>query len=389
MLSGTYRFPPMESVVYGRPFAEAAKEQVEQSGATSVFLLASGTLARETDMVGQLREALGNRFAGMHARIGAHTPRHDVVDAANAARAAGADLLLTLGGGSVTDAAKMVAFCLGNGVTEPGELDHYRAEISADGKISRPEVKPPAIRSVAIPTTLSAGEYTASAGCTDTTRQVKESFGHPLMMPVHVLLDPRATLHMPEWLFLSTGIRAVDHAVEDICSPQCQPISEGASCHALKLLGRGLPGAKADPLDLEARLDCQLGAWMSMVGSQTGVPKGASHGIGHVLGGTAHVPHGYTSCVMLPHVLRFNHPVNAERQDLVSAALGRPGEPAAEAVAGLIAALGLPQRLRDVGVQPEQLDRIAELSMHDRWIHTNPRKIDGPPVVRELLDAAW
>src|SRR5881398_3590800 len=115
MLSGAYRFPPMESVVYGRLFAEAAKEQVDRSGANAVFLLASGTLNRETDMVQQLRNALGNRLAGVHARIGAHTPRTDVVDAANAARAAGADLLLTLGGGSVTDAAKMVAFCLGNG----------------------------------------------------------------------------------------------------------------------------------------------------------------------------------------------------------------------------------------------------------------------------------
>ena len=389
MLSGVYRFPPMESVVYGRPFAEAVKEQVEQSGATAVFLLASGTLARETGLVDQIREALGNRLAGVHARIGAHTPRTDVVNAANAARAAGADLLLTLGGGSVTDAAKMVAFCLGNGVTDPAQLDDYRARVSADGKIVRPETRPPAVRTVTIPTTLSAGEYTASAGCTDTARNVKESFGHPLMMPESVILDPRVTVHTPEWLFLSTGIRAIDHAVEDICSPQCQPISEGASCHALKLLGRGLLGVKADPLDLEARLDCQLGAWMSMVGSQTGVPKGASHGIGHVLGGTAHVPHGYTSCVMLPHVLRFNHPVNAERQALVSAALGRPGDPAAEVVFGLIAALGLPQRLRDVDVREEQLDRIAELSMHDRWIHTNPRKIDGPPVIRELLDAAW
>ena len=143
----------------------------------------------------------------------------------------------------------------------------------ADGKIARPEVKPPAVRTVTIPTTLSAGEYTASAGCTDTARHVKESFGHPLMMPKNVILDPRATVHTPEWLLLSTGIRAVDHAVEDICSPQCQPISEGASYHALKLLGRGLLGVKADPLDLEARLDCQLGAWMSMVGSQTGVPR--------------------------------------------------------------------------------------------------------------------
>ena len=389
MLSGVYRFPPMECVIYGRPFAEAVKEQVEQSGATAVFLLASGTLARETGLVGQIRDALGNRLAGVHARIGAHTPRTDVVEAANAARAAGADLLLTLGGGSVTDAAKMVAFCLGNGITNPAQLDDYRARVSAEGKIARPEAKPPSVRTVTIPTTLSAGEYTASAGCTDTLRNVKESFGHPLMMPKNVILDPRATLHTPEWLLLSTGIRAVDHAVEDICSPQGQPISEGASYHALKLLGRGLLGVKADPLDLEARLDCQLGAWMSMVGSQTGVPKGASHGIGHVLGGTAHVPHGYTSCVMLPHVLRFNAAVNPDRQALVSEALGRPGQPASDVVGGLIVSLGLPTRLRDVGVKPEQLDRIAELSMHDRWIHTNPRKIEGPPVVRELLDAAW
>src|SRR5437773_7538081 len=139
MLSGVYRFPRLETVMYGRPFAEAVKEQVEQSGATAVFLLASGTLARETGLVDQIREALGNRLAGVHARIGAHTPRTDVVDAANAARAAGADLLLTLGGGSVTDAAKMVAFCLGNDVSAPVELDNHRAIVGADGKIVRPQ----------------------------------------------------------------------------------------------------------------------------------------------------------------------------------------------------------------------------------------------------------
>ena len=74
-----------------------------------------------------------------------------------------------------------------------------------------------------------AGEYTASAGCTNTVRQVKESYGHPLMMPKTVVLDPRASVHTPEWLFLSTGIRAVDHAVEDICSPQCQRWTLNAS----------------------------------------------------------------------------------------------------------------------------------------------------------------
>jgi maleylacetate reductase len=389
MLSGVYRFPAMDSVVFGKPFVEALAREVDRAEARAVFVLASGTLARETDTVDRLRAMLGNRLAGVCAKIGAHTPRTDVVAAANAAREAGADLIVTLGGGSVTDAAKMVALCLGNGVTDPAQLDGYRAQIAADGTARRPEVAPPSVRSIAIPTTLSAGEYTASAGCTDTARHVKESYGHPLMMPRTVILDPDVSVHTPEWLFLSTGIRAVDHAVEDICSVNGQPIAEGASYHALRLLASGLPAVKADGANLEARLDCQIGAWMSMVGSQTGVSKGASHGIGHVLGGTAGVPHGYTSCVMLPHVLRFNHPVNAGKQARVSEALGRPATAAAEVVAELIAGLGLPTRLRDVGIKPEQLDHIAEGSMHDRWIHTNPRKIDGPSVVRTLLDAAW
>jgi maleylacetate reductase len=386
---GIHRYPPMERVIYGMPLADALAQEVERIGVNAVYVLASGTLSRQTDVIDRVRSVLGNRFAGVCARIGAHTPRIDVVAAANAAREARADALLTVGGGSVTDAAKMVGLCLGNDVTEPGQLDAFRARIHRDGRSERPPVNPPGLRSIAVPTTLSAGEFTSSAGCTDTVRQAKESYTHALMMPRSVILDPATTVHTPEWLFLSTGIRAVDHAVEDICSVNAQPLSDGTSIHALRLLGRGLRAVKADPGDVAARLDCQLGAWMSIMGSQNGVTKGASHGIGHVLGGTAGVPHGYTSCVMLPPVLRFNGQVNAERQAWVSEAFGRPGENAADVVAELVASLGLPGRLRDVGVKQTQLDRIAEESMHDRWVHTNPRKIDGPQTVRALLDAAW
>ncbi len=389
MLSGVYRFPQMESVVFGKPFAEALAQEVDRVDARAVFVLASGTLSRETDFLERLRQMLGNRFAGFCAKIGAHTPRTDVVAAANSARESGADLIVTLGGGSVTDAAKMVGLCLGNDVTAPEQLDAYRARIASDGTVERPAVKSPGVRMIAIPTTLSAGEFSAGAGCTDTERHVKESFSHPQMIPRTVILDPAASVPTPEWLFLSTGIRAVDHAAEGICSVNGQPISEGAALHALRLLAKGLPAVKADPTNLEARLDCQIGAWMSMVGSQTGVTVGASHGIGHVLGGTGDVPHGYTSCIMLPHVLRFNHKVNADKQALIGQALGHPEEPAADAVGALIAGLGLPTRLRDVGVKEDQLDLIAENSMHDRCIHTNPRKIDGPAVIRTLLDAAW
>lgn len=389
MIRGIHRFPPMERVSFGIKLDEALAEELAQTGVNAVYVLASGTLARETGVVETVKQVLGHRLAGLCTRIGAHTPRPDVVAAANAARAAKADALLTVGGGSVTDAAKMVGLCLGNDVTAPEQLDALKTRTSASGETIRPAVNPPPVRSIAIPTTLSAGEFTAMAGCTDPVRQVKELYGDPLCMPRTVILDPAATIHTPEWLFLSTGIRAVDHAVEDICAINSQPFSDGTSLHALRLLARGLPAVKAAPDDLEARLDCQVGAWMSITGSQNGVAKGASHGIGHVLGGTADVPHGYTSCIMLPHVLRYNAPVNAARQAWVSEALGRSGMAAADAVAALIAGLGLPGRLRDVGVRQDQLELIAEAAMHDRWVHTNPRKIDGPATVRALLDAAW
>jgi maleylacetate reductase len=112
MLSGAYRFPQMESVVFGKPFTEALAQEVDRLDARAVFVLASGTLARETDLIERLRQMLGNRFAGLCAKIGAHTPRTDVVAAANMAREASADLIVTIGGGSVTDAAKMVGLCL-------------------------------------------------------------------------------------------------------------------------------------------------------------------------------------------------------------------------------------------------------------------------------------
>ena len=389
MLNGIHRFTEMEQVVYGRPFAAAAAAEVERLGARAVYVMVGGTLSRETDVLTQLRDALGNRLAGICSKMGAHTPRADVVAAANAAREAKADLIVTVGGGSVTDGAKVVELCLGNGVTTVEELGAFAAKTAPDGSGHRPPTKAPSVRGVTVPTTLSAGEFSAFAGCTDTERMVKESYLHPQLIPRTVILDPAVTVHTPEWLFLSTGIRAVDHATEALCSTASAPYADASAMHALRLLGRGLRGVKANPGDLDARLDCQTGAWLSMAGVGAGVPMGASHGIGHVLGGTAGVPHGYTSCIMLPHVLRFNESVNAERQAWVSEALGQPGGRAGDVVGALIAGLGLPTRLRDVGVKEEQFDRIAAQSMHDRWLPTNPRKIDGPATVKTLLEQAW
>ena len=126
MVRGTHRYPPMERVIYGIPLAEVLDEEANRLDARAVYVIASGTLNRETDVVDSVRRVLGNRFAGICAKIGSHTPRIDVVAAANEARAASADLLLTVGGGSVTDAAKMVGLCLGNNVTAPDQLTRDR-----------------------------------------------------------------------------------------------------------------------------------------------------------------------------------------------------------------------------------------------------------------------
>ena len=115
---------------------------------------------------------------------------------------------------------------------------------------------------------------------------------------------------------------------------------------------------------------------------------GASHAIGHILGGTCDVPHGYTSCVMLPHVLRYNQPVNAARQALVSEALGHPGEDASDVVGDFIGGLGMPRTLAEVNVSPDLFELIAKNSMHDRWLHTNPRPIEGPADVVKILEMA-
>lgn len=388
-LSGIFSYAPIDRVVYGMPFAEAARIEAERLAASRVFVLASGTLARETNRMAELEAVLGGRYAGLYAEFRPHVQRDDVIAATAAARDAKADLILTLGGGTPTDGAKMVALCLANDVTEIDQIDGLRTVSNPDGSKVQPDLKTPLVRCVFIPTTLSGGEFSSGAGSTDPRAKVKQSFRHPLLAPHAVILDPEITLPTPEWLWLSTGIRAVDHAVEDICSIDAQPYVDGTSTHALRLLGRGLPRCKEAGDDLEARLDCQIGAWLSMAGVAAGVSKGASHAIGHMLGGTADVPHGYTSCVMLPNVLRWNREINGDQQALVSEALGRPGEDAADVVAELIAGLGLPGRLRDVGVTKDQFQEIADASMHDRWIPTNPRPIDEPAQVIEILEMAW
>jgi maleylacetate reductase len=342
--------------------------------------MVSGTLNRETDEIEKIRTALGARCVATFDAMPPHTPREAVIAASEQARAANADLIVTVGGGSITDGAKAVQLCLANHVNTVEAVDTIRAN-----KGVVPPLIAPSVRQISVPTTIAGGEFSAIAGVTNEATKVKEMLRHELVMPRAVILDPAITVHTPQWLFLSTGIRAVDHCVEGLCSREAHPYADAQAQKGLAMLAQALPRVKADANDLDARMDCQIGTWLSMGPLSAGIPMGASHGIGYVLGAVYNVPHGYTSCVMLPSVMRWNKQDNADRQAMVSAAMGHPGEDAGDVLDWFIRALGMPRSLQDVRIGPEHFDRIAEQAMGTPWIPRNPRKIDGPAQVREIL----
>ncbi len=390
MLNGIHGHQDIERVVYGKPAGAAVLAEAERLGAKRVFITTTKSVAQTALLAGIVRE-LGDRYAGVYAGITAHSPRACVIEGAQLARAAKADLIVSVGGGSAIDATKVMLIALWQNATAIDDLDSYKAGKPRAGAAPPSEaIAPPAgaIRMIAVPTTLSAAEFNAYAGISDPRRGVKESFGHPLVVPRVIVLDPAATLHTPMELMLSTGLKAVDHAVERLCSQQANPFAIGTATEALKLLSAALPAHKARPDDLETRMNLQFGMWLSIGAGTSGVGVGASHGIGHVLGAACHVPHGHTSCVMLPSVLRWNLPANEARQKRVSEAFGKPGTPAADLVAGLVKTLGLPGSLTEVGVGRDRFREIGEKSMHDRAVLNNPRPITTPEQVMEILELA-
>lgn len=387
-LKSELSFTATERVTMGHPAADIVIDQADKMGVRQVFILASATLRAKTDDVEKLEKALGDKHAGTWSGIAPHAPRSDILKAANAARKAGADCIVTIGGGSVTDAGKIIPLLIKHNVQTIEDFEPLRTYVDGDGNVIAPVRIGPDIPVIAIPTTLSGGEFNALSGATDEATQHKQGYEHRAMAPVMVVLDPAVTVHTPEWLWLSTGVRSVDHAVETLGSYRSNDFADGMAANALLLLVEGLTRVKSDPSDLEGRLKCQIGAWQSMIPIVGGVPMGASHAIGHILGGTCNVPHGYTSCVMSPYVLAWNAEYDDSRQKRIAECLGDTEKSAAVALDEFISGLGMPRTLRDVGVTEDQFQKIAEYTMLDIWGRTNARPIQTPNDILEILRRA-
>ncbi|MGI9048016.1 MAG: iron-containing alcohol dehydrogenase [Rubrobacteraceae bacterium] len=322
MKNGTHTFLPTERVHFGVGSLKKIEEEARSYG--RAFVVASRTLYEETDLIRRVEELLGGKHAGTFIDMSQHTPGSAVERAAAESR--DADLLVGVGGGSVIDGTKAVA----------GELG-YPAQI-------------------AVPTTLSGAEWAHRVGVTDEAAGKKGGFADARAVPPVVVLDPEATVSTPEKLWLSTGIRALDHAVEGFLFGDAHPITDVTGLEGASRLMRDLPCSRRDPENIPLRLELQIAAWLAYFGPLN-TPMGLSHGLGRRIGASYNVPHGVTSCITLaPTLARTKGNVPEERWAELGRALG--GEPD-EAVAALVGELGLPNSLQEVGVPREDLEDIA------------------------------
>jgi len=360
----TYNFLPLERVIHGSGSVHQLPAEAERLGGQHAIIITGRSLANKTPLVTKLEGLLGPRHAATFSGIQQHVPESGIVAATRLADGVNADLLVSLGGGSPVDAAKSVARALaGAGV----EL----------------------IPHIALPTTLSAAEFSHMAGYTDEEAQAKIGFVDPLVTPRVVILDPALTVYTPAWLWSASGIRALDHAVETLYSPGGHPVNDVLALEAISELFTYLPQANTAPDDLETKYRCQLAAWMSFFGPAS-VKYGLSHRLGRIIGATFGVSHGITSAITLPHVMRYKAEAEASRLAPMAYRLNLvDGEvpayqaslKAADAVAKLVKQLNLPNRLRDVGVPEDALEIIAAKAAEQLG--------EDPDGVLRVARAAW
>ena len=322
MRSGTHTFLPTERVHFGIGSLEKIRDEAKSSD--RAFVITGCSLYEKSDLIRRVEAILAEKHAGTFVGMSEHTPGSAVERAAEEAR--GSDLLLSVGGGSVIDGTKAVARVLG-----------YPTQIS-------------------VPTTLSGAEWAHRVGVTDEASGRKGGFADPRAVPPVVILDPEATLFTPDKLWLPTGIRALDHAVEGFLYGGEHPVTDVTGLEGARRLMRNLPRSKQDPEDVEVRLELQIAGWLAYFGPAN-TPMGLSHALGRRIGASYGVPHGYTSCITLAPSLRVaRYRVQEHRWGKLEEALG---EDTAERISALVRALDLPSRLRDVGVPEEDLDDIA------------------------------
>jgi alcohol dehydrogenase class IV len=337
-VSGVFTYSNPIVIHWGSGSVAQLGPELVRFGVSRVALVTTRSLLAEDHLLGEVRKALGDVEAPVTAVISQHSPVVQIEELVERAAEAEVDGLVSFGGGSPIDAAKIVSVMLAD---RRGLLDR-------------------ALMHVAIPTTLSVAELGLGAGYTDENGD-KAGARDPRLQADCVIYDAHLTLATPLALWLTTGIRAVDHAVEGYMATGLHPFSDVMALEALRRLFVSLPKAKASPANLDVRTENQLASWFAYT-----LPAQSASGLSHLMGkqiGARHgIPHGVTSCLLLPHVMRYMARKTPQRMQLLCEAMDWGARPlgAADRVQGLIASLGLPQHIAAYKVGEPEVRRAAD-----------------------------
>ncbi len=396
LLQGEFNPAVPTRIVFGQGKIDSLKDEVEYLGGKRVLVLSGRSVAEKTNSVRQVTDALGEMSAGVYSGLTQRAPLSSAVEAANMAVANGADSLVGVGGSTISDASRMIAVLMAEGITTAEQLRQLGQE---QDMMLAPDLEGKALPlQVSIPTTLSAGEFNMGAGnVLDDQAGHKIRVRHSRLYADLIVLDPVMTEGTPDWLWLSTGVKAMDHCIERLYCSGNQPAIDAPVLASAEILFNHLPRSRESDGDSQARLQCLVAAWMSMMGAQN-VSSGLSHAIGHIIGVRYSVGHGYTSCVTQPYVMEYNRPVSAQKQALLARSAGldtrgmsdeAAAEAAARAVDDFILGLGMPHRIRELEIPEADLPKIAELVLTDGGCRSNAIPITTTEQVMEVLKAAF
>jgi len=388
---GEFNLSRLEKVIFGPGKIAALEGELERRGLQRALLVTTDLLAN-SPLLDKVLRAAGSRCTAVFAGVRQHVPFSVMRELRAEIERTGADCLVSLGGGSPIDICKVAAYSIltGSDLT----TTHQLIEGAKPGAHAGRE-----LLHIAIPTTLSAAEYTHVAGVTDDSSRVKEGVSDVRLQPRTVINDPALTLDTPDWLWVSTGIRALDHAVEVIYAIRHQPISDALAAKAIALLLEHLPASirKDGPDQLAHRGHCQFAAWFSIYGSMN-TRFGLSHVLGHQIGPRWDVPHGITSCITLPHSMRFMAEIAPQRFGPLAEGFGVPfdsgnPQPAALECAGraasFIAKFDVPHTLGAAGVPRDEIGQVAGTiarALEQSQVMDRPLTEDE---VVKLLEAAY
>jgi alcohol dehydrogenase len=343
----------------------------------------------KTFLLDRIKSGLGAKCGAIFDEVRPHSPTDSIAKAVESARDARIDVLVSAGGGSAIDTAKGVAALLAEG----GSLPRFGVRFTPPNKKEVPPMPALKLPHIAIPTTLSGGEYSYSAGISEGGK--KYIVADPKLAPRTVLLDPEAAATAPGRLIAASGMNALAHCVEAVYSTETQPLTEAYCLRGVGLIARYLPRAVENSRDLEALSYVQVAACLSGMGVYSAW-TGIHHAIVHVVGGRYKAPHAEIHALMLPYALRWNldAAIGAYARMAREIGIGGADETALAAavpehVFAMNRTMGLPLKLRELGVPRDGLKQLAIDALDDYSIHTNPKPVHSAEQVLEVLELAW